>query len=97
MQTRRGRGAYTARSGAWRSLVARGLWVAEVPGSNPGAPTFSSTIRATPFPHESAARRRARPAIASEGQLFAPDEADRAEVRVIRDRMAEPRPDSGDS
>ena len=24
--------------GAWRSLVARGLWVAEVPGSNPGAP-----------------------------------------------------------
>ena len=27
------------RVGAWRSLVARGLWVAEVPGSNPGAPT----------------------------------------------------------
>jgi hypothetical protein len=26
--------------GAWRSLVARGLWVAEVPGSNPGAPMF---------------------------------------------------------
>ena len=26
--------------GAWRSLVARGLWVAEVPGSNPGAPIF---------------------------------------------------------
>jgi hypothetical protein len=26
--------------GAWRSLVARGLWVAEVLGSNPGAPTF---------------------------------------------------------
>ena len=24
--------------GAWRSLVARRLWVAEVPGSNPGAP-----------------------------------------------------------
>jgi excisionase family DNA binding protein len=24
--------------GVWRSLVARGLWVAEVPGSNPGAP-----------------------------------------------------------
>jgi hypothetical protein len=24
----------------WRSLVARGLWVAEVLGSNPGAPTY---------------------------------------------------------
>jgi hypothetical protein len=31
---------YTGRCGAWRSLVARGLWVAEVPGSNPGAPIF---------------------------------------------------------
>jgi hypothetical protein len=31
--------AYTGRVGAWRSLVARRLWVAEVPGSNPGAPT----------------------------------------------------------
>jgi uncharacterized protein (DUF1015 family) len=31
--------------GAWRSLVARGLWVAEVPGSNPGAPTLHTEFR----------------------------------------------------
>jgi hypothetical protein len=31
--------------GAWRSLVARGLWVAEVPGSNPGAPIRRHTRR----------------------------------------------------
>ena len=29
--------------GAWRSLVARRLWVAEVPGSNPGAPIRSTS------------------------------------------------------
>ncbi len=29
------------RIGAWRSLVARGLWVAEVPSSNLGAPIFA--------------------------------------------------------
>jgi hypothetical protein len=30
--------------GVWRSLVARGLWVAEVLGSNPGAPIASWTF-----------------------------------------------------
>ena len=30
--------------GAWRSLVARRLWVAEVPGSNPGAPIWGSDL-----------------------------------------------------
>ena len=30
--------------GAWRSLVARRLWVAEVPGSNPGAPMIFSRL-----------------------------------------------------
>src|SRR3954453_15216036 len=33
---------YSAADGAWRSLVARVLWEHEVPGSNPGAPTFMS-------------------------------------------------------
>jgi hypothetical protein len=37
------------RVGAWRSLVARGLWVAEVPGSNPGAPIVE--IHANPGEH----------------------------------------------
>ena len=37
------------RFGAWRSLVARGLWVAEVPGSNPGAPIgFWTIVRSSP-------------------------------------------------
>jgi uncharacterized protein DUF6812 len=33
---------YTGRLGVWRSLVARRLWVAEVPGSNPGTPIASA-------------------------------------------------------
>src|SRR6185312_10628102 len=38
--------AYTGAVGAWRSLVARRLWVAEVPGSNPGAPTsIAASVR----------------------------------------------------
>jgi hypothetical protein len=36
-----GPAATLALDGAWRSLVARGLWVAEDPGSNPGAPTVT--------------------------------------------------------
>jgi hypothetical protein len=32
----------------WRNLVARGLWVAEVPGSNPGTPTSMADPQAAP-------------------------------------------------
>ncbi len=39
-----GSSAYTPPVGAWRSLVARRLWVAEVPGSNPGAPTLARAM-----------------------------------------------------
>jgi hypothetical protein len=42
---------------------------------------------------ESAARRRTRSSIAEEVERLAADEADRAEMRVIRDQMAELAPD----
>lgn len=42
---------------------------------------------------ESAARRRARSSIAAEVELLATDEADRAEMRIIREQMAELAPD----
>ncbi|HZO04970.1 MAG TPA: hypothetical protein VFB52_01160 [Solirubrobacterales bacterium] len=45
---------------------------------------------------ESAARRRARSSIAAEVERLAADEADRAEMRVIRDQMAELAPDPVD-
>jgi hypothetical protein len=45
---------------------------------------------------ESAARRRARSAIAGEVKRLAADEADRAEMTIIREQMAELAPDSVD-
>lgn len=45
---------------------------------------------------ESAARRRARSSIAAEVELLATDKADRAEMRVIREQMAELAPDPVD-
>jgi Arc/MetJ-type ribon-helix-helix transcriptional regulator len=43
---------------------------------------------------ESAARRRTRSSIAEEVERLAADEADRAEMRVIRDQMADLAPES---
>jgi hypothetical protein len=45
---------------------------------------------------ESAARRRARSSIAEEVERLAADKADRAEMRVIREQMAELAPDLRD-
>lgn len=45
---------------------------------------------------ESAARRRVRSSIAAEVERLAVDEADRAEMRIIREQMAELAPDSLD-
>ena len=45
---------------------------------------------------ESAARRRARSSIAAEVERLAADEADRSEMRVIREQMAELAPDPVD-
>lgn len=45
---------------------------------------------------ESAARRRVRSAIAAEVEQLAADRADRAEMRVIREQMAELAPDSAE-
>ena len=45
---------------------------------------------------ESAARRRARSSIAAEVERLAGDEADRAEMQIIRKQMAELAPDSVD-
>jgi hypothetical protein len=45
---------------------------------------------------ESAARRRARSSIAAEVEWLAAHKADRAEMRVIREQMAELAPDSVD-
>ncbi len=43
---------------------------------------------------EAAARRRARSSIAAEVALLATDEGDRAEMRAIREQMAELAPES---
>ena len=45
---------------------------------------------------ESAARRRTRSSIAEEVERLAADETDRAEMRVIRDQMADLAPESLD-
>lgn len=45
---------------------------------------------------ESAARRRARSSIAAEVERLAADEADRAEMLVVREQMAELAPDPVD-
>ena len=45
---------------------------------------------------ESAARRRARSSIAAEVECLAGDEADRAEMQIIRKQMAELAPESVD-
>lgn len=45
---------------------------------------------------ESAARRRARSTIAAEVERLAADEADRSEMRIVREQMAELAPDSVD-
>jgi hypothetical protein len=42
---------------------------------------------------ESAARRRARSSIAAEVERLAADEADRVEMRLVREQMAELAPD----
>jgi hypothetical protein len=42
---------------------------------------------------EAAARRRTRSSIAREVELLAADEADREEMRIIREQMAELAPD----
>jgi hypothetical protein len=42
---------------------------------------------------ESAARRRARSSIAEEVDRLAADQADRAEMRIVREQMAELAPD----
>lgn len=45
---------------------------------------------------ETAARRRARSSIAAEARRLAADEDDRAEMRAIREQMAELAPDPAD-
>ena len=55
-----GRHPRLARIGAWRSLVARCLWVAEVPGSNPGAPIPSRSAPLDRWRRGYSPRRRDR-------------------------------------
>jgi len=45
---------------------------------------------------ESAARRRTRSSIAAEVERLAADEADRTEMRIIHEQMAELAPDPAD-
>lgn len=45
---------------------------------------------------ESAARRRARSSIAAEVERLASDEADRSEMQIVREQMAELAPDPVD-
>src|ERR1019366_1658864 len=84
-----------ARLGAWRSLVARGLWVAEVPGSNPGAPIKILLVAfrrggkggATARSEHGRASRRGAPAGAREqrqrGSPFSIPTQNRAAVRAV--------------
>ena len=59
-----------------------------------GSLTDSEAVRTALL--ESAARRRARSSIAAEVERLAADDADRAEMREIRDQMAELAPDPVD-
>ena len=59
-----------------------------------GSLTDSEAVRTALL--ESAARRRARSSIAAEVERLAADEADQAEVHVIREQMAELAPNSVD-
>jgi hypothetical protein len=56
-----------------------------------GSMTDSEAVRTALL--ESAGRRRARSSIASEVARLAADEADRDEMRIIREQMAELAPD----
>lgn len=57
-----------------------------------GSMSDSEAVRTALF--ESAARRRARSSIAAEVERMAADEADQAEMQVIREQMADLAPDS---
>jgi hypothetical protein len=59
-----------------------------------GSMSDSEAVRAALL--ESAARRRARSSIAAEVERLAGDEADRAEMQIIRQQMAELAPESVD-
>jgi hypothetical protein len=59
-----------------------------------GSMTDSEAVRTALM--ESATRRRARSSIAAEVERLAADEADRAEMTIIREQMAELAPDSVD-
>jgi len=59
-----------------------------------GSMTDSEAVRTALL--ESAARRRARSALAAEVERLASDDADRAEMRLVREQMAELAPDSVD-
>ena len=82
---------YTGRSGAWRSLVARGLWVAEVPGSNPGAPIFDSSRRGITDGHPQelvSCRVRGRlPALSASGRVLRIGVAFRAVEALFQKRL----------
>jgi hypothetical protein len=59
-----------------------------------GSMSDSEAVRAALL--ESAARRRARSSIAAEVERLAGDEADRAEMQIVREQMAELAPESVD-
>ncbi len=59
-----------------------------------GGPSDSEAVRTALC--EAAARRRVRSSIVAEVQRLAADEADRAEMRAIREQMAELAPESLD-
>jgi hypothetical protein len=58
------------------------------------SPSDSEAVRTAL--REAAARRRARSSIAEEVAQLATDEADRMEMRIVREQMAELAPDSFD-